>query len=61
MVECLHHIVEIGVRGILDVLTLPVGESVHKEKLDATLDEWISSAISKLVPAVGRSNQGLGK
>ena len=57
--EGLLDVVEVGLGGTgTDIVTLPVSEGVGHEQLHAALDEGVSSAIGKLVPAVGETDKG---
>lgn len=57
----LRHVVEVGVGSIVDVLALPVRETVGEKVVYAALDDGVRSTVGELVPAVDRANLRLGE
>ena len=56
VVHGLRHVIKVGVGGIVDVLALPVGESVGQQVGHAALDDGVGRAVVELVPAVDRAD-----
>lgn len=61
MSHSLLHIIEVGSRGVADLLSLPVGEGIDHQELDTTGDESVGGAIGVLVPRVGGTDQSIGE
>ena len=61
MTKRLRHGGEEGLRGVTDLLVLPVWESVGQDQFDAAVDDTIHAAVSPAVPAVGSTDLGVGE
>lgn len=61
MVHGLRHVVKVGVGGIVDVLALPVGETVGQQVGYTSLDDRVGRAVVELVPAVDGAHLHLGE
>lgn len=58
MLDGASHVLEVGSGSVLDVLTLPVGEGIGENNVDATLHDSVTSTIGPLVPGVGGADLG---
>ena len=75
--ESLHHVVKVGLAGVVDFLVLPVGEAVaestklvsvvdrnlleYLRKFDPACDDRVHAAIGPAVPTVCRADLDTGE
>lgn len=61
MAQGFRHRVHEGLCSIVDVLVLPIRERIGQNELDAAVDDAIHRSVSPAIPAIGRSDQGVGE